>query len=119
MKEEMIPYKLRLTEWAAVFLMIKKYIPGCILEESRYFAPRWMKKRTSHDSDGQLLQETLKFCGACGEWFPPTSAFFSRNQDGKQGLHSQCKWCKNGRGRVHYEERIGAKPRGYRRRDKG
>ena len=37
-------------------------------------------------------------CGKCGEWFPETDEYFSRNKTCKNGLNSHCRLCSNKKG---------------------
>jgi hypothetical protein len=46
----------------------------------------------------------MKRCSKCGVEKPATLEFFARHSSCKDGLHTQCKECKNARGRQSWEE---------------
>ncbi len=102
----------RYTEWAAVYLMVKKMIPGWALPSlSPFAAPP--KAHRSHDTDGLTLEEVLqkkhiydkrsiaffhhdhlKRCKKCRGAYPATTDYFHVLVSGRDGLHPQCKWCR-------------------------
>ena len=49
----------------------------------------------------------LKKCsGTCGEVLPNTLEFFHKNSQTKDGLHYNCKECRNDAKKIYYEQKL-------------
>jgi 5-methylcytosine-specific restriction endonuclease McrA len=51
-----------------------------------------------------MLDSTTKRCTKCGEVYPKTADYFSRDKQRSDGLYPQCKICRRACSKKHYEE---------------
>lgn len=96
----------RPVEWLSTFLTLRGYIPSSAWQRSYaspasvYRSPRSSSQMTRLNvSDGQTLDEwgrgvAWKQCSDCGHTFPATTEYYHRNAQGKYGVHSICKYCR-------------------------
>lgn len=48
----------------------------------------------------------LKRCGGCGKMLPNSLKYFHKNSQTKDGLHYNCKGCRNKAKRIYYEQKL-------------
>jgi Pyruvate/2-oxoacid:ferredoxin oxidoreductase delta subunit len=91
----------RQTEWLAVFLMLRGYVPSIAYNRSYgspasvYRSPRSAGQVTRLSlSDGWLYRPMMKECRECGQYYPEDSTCWPKNKDGKNGFYSKCIGCK-------------------------
>lgn len=100
--EQLISYdRGRPVEWLAVFCIIYGYVPSRAYKNS-YASPShvYRNPRKSNnlvrmnEFDGMLLKHETKICPECLRDLPESGAFWPSNRDGRNGLYSKCRDCK-------------------------